>query len=174
MYRIVLFLALLNSAFAIKPTFSFSNQEDALAWSKEVLRLEKQYKSEDKKAALQAREEVVRLSREWREYFRVKWPKKEVSSLFRQFTENLWYVGGKNVRLAEKQEPWWVSQGKFADLSFEQFKRKYLAEELRYPKRQLDIKDLMIKLFNCFDWRNKDVVTDVRNQGVREMHNTCM
>ena len=170
MYRIVIFLLLVSPAYAaIKPTFSFSNQEDAIAWSEEVLKLEKQYKSDDKEQALKAREQVARLSREWREYFKVKWPTKQVSTLFRQFTENLWYVGRKNVLLARKKEPWWVSQGKFADLSFEQFKRKYLPEELKYPRRKLNIKDLKIRLFKCFDWRKKGVVTDVRNQGVRDV-----
>lgn len=167
MYRFVVLLLLANVALSkVKPIFDFSDQEDAIAWSRDVLKLKEQYDSKDKKKASAARKEVAELSRQWREYFGIKWPKKNVKSLLERFTENLWSVGEKNVALAAKKSSWWMSLGKFADLSFDQFKRKYLIDDIKLPKLDINLEDLKIKLFDCLDWRQKNVVTAVKNQQV--------
>eukprot|EP00889_Picochlorum_renovo_P001968 jgi/Picre1/28998/NNA_004392.t1 len=143
MHRVLLLLFLAQCALArLKPSFSFSDQEDAVAWSEDVLKLKKQYDSKNEKEALAARKEKK----------------------LKVFTDNLWYVGEKNVELAKAKSPWWVSQGKFADLTFSQFRREYLIEDLKVPKLDFDLEDLKIRLFRCFDWRDEDVVTAVRNQ----------
>jgi cathepsin L len=166
MHRVLLLLFLAQCALArLKPRFSFSDQEDAVAWSEDVLKLKKQYDSKNEKEALAARKEVATLSREWREEFDVKWSTKLLQKKLKVFTDNLWYVGEKNVELAKAKSPWWVSQGKFADLTFSQFRREYLIEDLKVPKLDFDLEDLKIRLFRCFDWRDEDVVTAVRNQG---------
>lgn len=149
----------------VKPIFSFSDQEDAIKWSKDVLNLKRQYDSKKKEEALAARKEVATLSREWRKKFDVEWPRKTVQEKLEVFTDNLWYVAEKNVKLAESKRPWWVSQGKFADLTFSQFRRNYLIDDLYRPKKDFLLEDLRIKLFDCLDWRKEDVVTGVRNQG---------
>ena len=168
MYRFVLILLLARCAFAtVKPVFSFKNQEAAIDWSGEVLKLKERYGSKDKKEALEAREEVAQLSKQWRERFKVKWPTKEQDSKLEVFTDNLWFIGEKNIELAEDKRPWWTSLGKFSDLKFSEFQRLYLVDDLLVPKIDINLEKLRIRLFDCLDWRQNDVVTAVKDQGVR-------
>ena len=167
MYRFVLLLLFARCAFAtVQPIFSFKNQEAAIEWSGEVLKLKERYESKNKKEALEAREEVARLSRQWREEFKAKWPTKEVDSKLEVFTENLWFIGEKNVELAEEKRPWWTSLGKFADLKFSEFQKLYLVDDLLVPKLDINLEKLRIKLYDCLDWRKENVVTSVKDQGV--------
>lgn len=167
MYRFVFLLLLARYAFAtVQPVFSFKNQEAAIKWSGEVLKLKERYDSKDKKEASEAREEVVELSRQWREEFDVKWPTKDLDSKLEVFADNLWFVGGTNVELAEDKRPWWTSLGKFADLKFSEFKRRFLVDDLLVPKVDINLEKLRIKLFDCLDWRKKNVVTSVKEQAV--------
>ena len=84
---------------------------------------------------------------------------------FEVFQDNLKHIDETN----KKESSFWLGLNEFADLSHEEFKKKYLGLDIELPKRRdspeefsyKDVKDLP----KSVDWRKEGAVTNVKNQG---------
>eukprot|EP00890_Picochlorum_soloecismus_P003070 jgi/Picsp_1/3764/NSC_06599-R1_papain family cysteine protease containing protein len=145
------------------PTFSFKSQNEAVAWSKDVLDLKKRYDSKDKKISGPARLQVAELSKAFQEHYDIKWPTDEQQKKLKKFTKNLWYVAETNIENDEEKQPWWTALTLYADYSWFEILSDLLMD---IKPIKLDLKPAEItKVFEGIDWKGKGKVTGVKAQG---------
>ncbi|KAL6317330.1 hypothetical protein AAG906_030083 [Vitis piasezkii] len=84
---------------------------------------------------------------------------------FEVFQDNLKHIDETNKKVSS----YWLGLNEFADLSHEEFKRKYLGLKIELPKRRDSPEEFSYKdvadLPKSVDWRKKGAVAHVKNQG---------
>jgi hypothetical protein len=148
--------------------FDFPDQQASAAWGEEVAALEKAYDAGDK----DAKAVVDGVFAQWNKRFSSeRKPLESDGERLKMFTENMWGVARTNLENAKgypkNEHKWWQSLNVFADLNFEEFKKRYLMPDNKLT--DFDFGEINIKpidsLRKCVNWSSSDQVTSVKNQG---------
>ena len=115
----------------LKPGFSFKNPIQATLWGAQVAALQIRFNSQDPNVSAIARKEVDILATEFQAKYKVKWGPNEEEQKKKTFTDNLWKIS--QINLQSNKTGWWAAQTKFADLTEQEFARKYLMTEFKTP-----------------------------------------
>ncbi|KAG2683978.1 hypothetical protein I3760_10G058800 [Carya illinoinensis] len=120
-------------------------------------------------------ERVIELFQRWREkHKRVYEHEQEAEKRFDIFRRNLNYIIEKNARRESPSNAHRLGLNRFADMSNEEFREVYLSKVKKpFNKKSntLISRNMQQKLRSCddvpssLDWRNKGVVTGVKDQG---------
>ncbi|XP_074589832.1 cysteine protease XCP1-like [Curcuma longa] len=117
---------------------------------------------------------ALKLFEEWRlVHRRVYRDPAEKAQGFENFLVNMEYVLGRNARKATHSPSHAVGLNRFADLSNEEFKAKYLSRiprvsemrKSRVGRDEVDSAPLSCEAPRSLDWRKKGAVTAVKDQG---------
>ncbi|PON77010.1 Peptidase C1A [Parasponia andersonii] len=124
---------------------------------------------DDQLESFLSEEQVVELFQHWTEkHQRVYRLPEEAEKRFENFKRNLNFILEKNARKGRSPNGYQLGLNVFADLSNEEFRKIYLSN-LEWPEEKES--NLMRRRFqSCdaplnLDWREKNVVTGVKNQG---------
>ncbi|PIA34030.1 hypothetical protein AQUCO_03900140v1 [Aquilegia coerulea] len=121
-------------------------------------------------------EQVVELFQQWKEkHNKVYNNEEENKKRFENFRASLRFVTEKNLekRLGSSKSSHVVGLNKFADMSNEEFKEKYMSKirKTRYNNKIIELKESgKVSTSTCdapatLDWREKGVVTAIKDQG---------
>lgn len=84
---------------------------------------------------------------------------------FEQYTSNLQIIYNHNEKFKKNEVTFYLSEGPFTDMSLKEFRNNILSKFNQLPKRCGYFDYDKVSYPNEIDWRSKDAVTDVKNQG---------
>lgn len=94
-----------------------------------------------------------------RRYGKTHASQQELEYRYAIYLDNLRFIAAKNA----EQNSFTVGENQYADLSFEEFKNKYLSQEV-LPNRVFGIAGEPVQVAGTKDWRDEGKVTPVKNQ----------
>ncbi len=146
--------------------FSFPDGKSAAEWGHRVMELKKRHDAGEEEALKLVAELYEAWEDEFAKYLRSDKLDISESHKMASFVENMWGAAKTNIRnLDSKDQPWWQSLNRFANLNWDDFQEHFLMKEFKIPDKTEIIDISKIQFADCVDWDTNGQLTPVKNQG---------